>query len=394
MSAERVVVAGSGVTGLACAAGFARLGFSVVLCGDEPAPFDPADDYDLRVFALNEASCELLKSLGAWDAVASRRLCSYEAMEVWSGRGRLRFHATDVARARLGVVVENRLLRSALFEQLRARGDVEIRCPARLQSLQLAAGDRGARVVLDDDAAFEASLVVGADGADSPVRRRVGIGYERRGYNQDAVVATVECDVAHGNVCLQRFSHEGVTAFLPLESGAGKTGSIVWSCDKPLADELVALPREPFGARLTAALERRLGGMRPVSERVAFPLYGALAKDYVSEGVALVGDAAHSVHPLAGQGANLGLADVRALLDAVASSAHGVRLSVLRRYQRNVKGRNLAMKYALDAIRWWFSGEPLPLGSMQAAGLDLVDRCPPLKTWFMRQAIEGRGDRV
>lgn len=393
MPAERVVVAGSGVTGLACAAGFAELGRSVVLCGDEPAAFDPAGDYDLRVFALNEASCELLKRLGAWDAVASRRLCSYEAMEVWCGRGRLRFHATDVARARLGVVVENRLLRSTLFEQLRTRGDVEIRCPVRLQSLRSAGAD-GARVTLDDGTIVDAALVVGADGANSPVRRWAGIGCSRRSYNQDAIVATVECDAAHGNVCLQRFSHEGITAFLPLGGGEGKTGSIVWSCDKPLADELSALSGEAFGVRLTTALERRLGGMRAVSERAAFPLYGALAGDYVREGVALVGDAAHSVHPLAGQGANLGLADVRALLDVVASSGYGVRLSVLRRYQRNVKGRNLAMKYALDAIRRWFSGEPLPLDAAQAAGLSFVDRCPPLKAWFIRRAVEGRGCRV
>ncbi len=388
MPTERIVVAGGGIAGLACAAGFAQRGYSVALCGDEPPLFDAAHDYDLRVFALNDASCELLQRLGVWEAVAAQRLCRYETMEVWAGRGRLTFCATDVARPRLGVTAENRLLCSALFEHLRDCREVELLCPARLESMRPGAGGAGWRVSLDDGVAIEADFIIGADGADSRVRAQAGIGCERHAYGQNAIVATVECEAAHDNSCLQRFSDEGITAFLPLAGDAGKLGSIVWSCDKPLADELTALSPEAFGVRLTQVLERRLGAMAPVSERVAFPLSGALAGDYAGKDVALVGDAAHSVHPLAGQGANMGLADVRALLDAVASPAHGtgVRQSALRRYQRSVKGRNLYMKYALDAVRWWFDGERLPPRALQAAGLVFVDRCPPLKAWFMNKA--------
>ena len=383
MPDERIVVVGSGVTGLACAAGFAGLGYPVTLCGDEPPVFDASADYDLRVFALNDTSCALLESLGAWDAIAARRLCRYEAMEVWCGRERLGFHATDVARDRLGVIVENRLLRGTLFEHLRARRQVDIRCPARFVSMRLAAG--GWRVALDDDSEVGATLVIGADGAGSRVRAGAGIEYRRRSYREKALVATVKCEVAHGGICLQRFSGEGITAFLPL--ARDDLGSVVWSCPGPLAGELSTLPDDAFGERLTQVFERRLGAMVPASGRGAFPLHGALADDYVvtrgDAGVALVGDAAHSVHPLAGQGANMGLADVSALL---AAAATGVGQSALRRYQRGVKGRNLGMKYALDAIRWWFVDARAPARMLPVSGLSLVDRCLPLKAWFIGQA--------
>ena len=383
MSRERVVVVGSGVTGLSCAAGLAQRGYPVVLCGDEPPSFDAAQDYDLRVFALNDASCELLQAIHVWDAVAAQRLCAYETMEVWAGRGHLTFRATDVARASLGVIVENRLLGAVLFEHLRTRHEVDIRCPARLQSMQ-SVGERR-RVVLDDGSEIEAALVVGADGADSQVRVQADIAYQRHAYGQDAIVATVECENAHDSTCLQRFSQEGIAAFLPLAARANRLGSIVWSCRKALADELVALSDEAFGERLTQTLEHRLGAMVAVSRRVAFALHGALAEDYVGQGVALVGDAAHSVHPLAGQGANMGLADVRALLGAVVD---GVHYSALRRYQRSVKGRNLVMKRALDAIHSGFVDGGLPLSTLSASGLMLVDRCLPLKTWFMEKASD------
>ena len=384
MPAERVMVVGGGVTGLAAAAGFAQLGYPVVLCGDKPPPFDPTADYDLRVFALNDTSCDLLAHLGAWNAISTQRLCSYEAMEVWRGRERLTFHATDIARPRLGVIAENRLLCGALFDRLRTHREIEIRCPARFESMQPA--KCGWRVALDDKSEVEVALVIGADGAGSRVRAVAGIGCRRHAYRENALVATVECETAHANVCLQRFSDEGITAFLPLASD--KLGSVVWSCPEVSAGELVALSDEAFGERLTQALERRLGAMVPMSRRAAFPLYGGLADDYVvadgTAGVALVGDAAHSVHPLAGQGANMGLADVRALLRAATS---GVGSAALRRYRRSVKGRNLGIKWGLDTIRWWFVSQGAPANVLPVSGLALVDRCLPLKTWFINRAI-------
>ena len=386
-----VLVIGGGAVGLACAVGFARLNRPVVLYGEEPPVFDPASapsDWDLRVFALNDASIGLLRRLGAWDAIAVApvRLCRYEEMEVWAGRGRLTFRATDVARPHLGAVVENRLLCSTLFERLRTLPGVEIRSPSRLQSLDFSGGDT-ARAAFDDGD-VEAALVVGADGADSRVRELAGLDCARRDYGQNAIVATVATEHAHRNRCLQRFSGEGVTAFLPL--AMERVGSIVWSCKRSLSDELVALSDEAFGERLAQALEKRLGTMTPASGRVAFPLYGALVADYVRRGAALVGDAAHGVHPLAGQGANMGLADVAALLDACGRvrGAGRARLgwAALRRYQRGVKGRNLAVKLALDGIFRGFVGRRAPPVALQAAGLTLVGRCLPLKRWFIRRA--------
>ena len=391
MSTKHIVVVGTGVTGLACAAGFAQLGYSVVLCGDEPPDFNSSQDYDLRVFALNHASCDLLKRLDVWDTIAKQRLCPYEMMEVWAGRGHLKFDSTEIARPDLGVVIENRLLCRVLFDHLCNTRQVDIRCPARVKSMHLIAGRTRAHVVFDDGQDLEAALVVGADGADSQVRIQSSIHYARHDYGQNAIVATVECQSPHGNVCLQRFSDKGITAFLPLTSKTGNLGSIVWSCQRTLADELVALSDERFGEDLTQTFEHRLGEISPVSKRVAFPLYGGLADNYVNAGVALVGDAAHSVHPLAGQGANMGLADVGILLDVVSRGSQSMQgnnlgWSVLRRYQRSVKGRNVAMKYMLDAMHWWFSNEPLSSVSLQSATLVLVDRCLPLKAWFMRKA--------
>ena len=392
MAVESIAVVGSGVTGLVAAVGFAHRGYSVALCGDVPPPFDPAQDEDLRVFALNDASCALLQNIGAWDAIAAQRVCPYERMEVWSGSGHLCFDSTDIGRARLGVIVEGRLLRGVLFERLRAYRNAMIYCPAKLQSMHYVSGKSGVRLVLDNGYDVAATLIVGADGADSQVRTRSKLGYRYHAYGQCATVATVECELEHRNTCLQRFSDKGVTAFLPLSGVEGRRGSIVWSCDISLADELGALSGAAFGRSLSRTLAYRLGGMALVSERVVFPLYGALAYDYIGDGIALVGDAAHSIHPLAGQGANMGFADVRDLLDSVSRSGYpvdgeGIDRAVLRRYERSVKGRNAGMKYALDGIHRWFARRGPLAGTAQLAGLNLVERCPPLKAWFMRKAM-------
>ena len=392
MATESIAVVGSGVTGLAAAVGFAHRGYPVVLCGEVPPAFDPAQNEDLRVLALNDASCALLRSFDAWDAIVAQRVCCYERMEVWSGRGRLHFDSTDIGRAHLGVIVENRLLRAVLFERLQGYRNATIYCPAKLQSMHFVSGKGGVRLLLDDGRDVAAALVVGADGADSQVRSQSKLGYRCHAYGQSAIVATVECESEHRDTCLQRFSDKGVTAFLPLSGAAGRRGSIVWSCDALLADKLGALADTAFCRSLSQTLEHRLGDMTLVSKRVSFPLHGALACDYIGDGVALVGDAAHSVHPLAGQGANMGFADVRDLLGSVARDGYpgdgaGIDRAVLRRYERSVKGRNAGMKYALDIIQRWFARQG-PLTNMaQSVGLDLVERCLPLKTWFMRKAI-------
>ncbi len=392
MAVERIAVVGSGVTGLVAAAGFAHRGYPVLLCGEVPPPFDPAQEEDLRVLALNDASCALLRSVDAWDAIAAQRVCYYERMEIWSAGGRLHFDSTDIGRAHLGVIVENRLLRAVLFERLQGYHNATIHCPAKLRSMHFVSRQGGVRLVLDDGHDIAAALVVGADGADSQVRIQSKLGYRRHAYGQCAIVATVECESEHRNTCLQRFSEQGVTAFLPLSGAGGRRGSIVWSCDARLADELGALSDAAFCSNLSQVLEYRLGHATLVSQRAAFPLHGALARDYIGHGVALIGDAAHSVHPLAGQGANMGFADVRDLLESVARSGYpaddaSINRAVLRRYERNVKGRNMGMKYALDAIHRWFTRRGPLADRAQAAGLNLVEYYLPLKTWFMRKAM-------
>ena len=395
-----VVVAGGGLTGTALALGMAQQGWQVALveaATEEqmstvpPKPRDVAG-FESRVSAISVASQRLLASLGVWQRLDPQRLCPYQRMVVWDGdgTGRIEFGAADLQVPALGTIIENRLLVSALY-QAAADAGVALITGTPLTGWWESAGERG--VTVGAERRITAGLVVAADGPQSRLRQWVGLPTREWDYRQQAIVCSVETVQPHQATAWQRFSTTGPLAFLPLYTGdeGGHFCSVVWSQDAREADRLMALDDDAFARALENAIEQQLGQVIRVSARHAFPLRQRHAKSYVRPGFALVGDAAHSIHPLAGQGANLGYSDVRVLLEEL-DGARSRSLApgdpvLLARYQRRRKGENLAMMAAMEGFKQLFGREELPLRWLRNTGLRWLDQAPALKNRLAAQAM-------
>ena len=392
-----ILVVGGGMIGSALALGLSRQGWQVGLIEGAPAaslmaPAEPAssvDDFEPRVSAISLASQRLLEELGAWPKVQVSRHCGYREMTVWDGdgTGRIHFDAAELHARSLGTIVENRNIVRALFESL-SDSSVQL-----LDGVRVRAWSRGQGVELEDGRCLAARLVVGADGALSRLRQWSGLATREWDYDQQAIVCTVRTSQNHRYTAWQRFSPTGPLAFLPLLNEAGDEHfcSIVWSQDTLEARRLMALETESFRKELEAAIERELGEVLAVSRRFAFPLRQRHAKDYIADGLALVGDAAHTIHPLAGQGANLGYGDVRALLEEL-ERARELGLapddaSVLARYQRRRKGENLAMMAAMEGFKQLFARDELPVRWLRNTGMRWLNQLAPLKNRIAAEAM-------
>src|SRR5690606_13374691 len=396
-----IIVCGGGMAGLAQALALADSGLRIVLLDQGPEPVNleacrtslPGSPFSSRVSAITPASQAFLDSLGAWPLLAALRSCAYREMQVWDseGSGQIHFSADSLHLEALGHIVENQLLVVALAECARQR-DIDLRFGVGLQGLQRGSGHW--LLQLDDGSELSCRLLVGADGAASRVRSLCGFPVREWSYEQRAIVCTVRCTQPHAFTAWQSFLPTGPLAFLPLHDGtaAGQhCCSIVWSCDEPLAGELLALPREAFAARLASAFERRLGEVEVLDQPRAFPLQQRHARDYVKAGVVLVGDAAHSIHPLAGQGINLGFADAAVLAEVLQQALQRGEPwdgeQVLSRYARRRKPENLAMMAAMEGFKRGFGSETLWLRLLRNQGLNLVDRARPLKDFLMKRAM-------
>ncbi len=397
-----VIVVGGGIAGAALARALKDAGLRLALVEARPldtaglanlAPVTGIADVDSRVSAITPASQRLLESLGAWEALAASRLCPYQFMSVWDadGTGQVDFRASDVDAPHLGHIIENSLLTGALLEGLERQPGTSLISPARVADLDLS--DEG-RVVLEFEGgdALSASLVVAADGALSRLRELGGFRTREWDYGHSALVTTVSTERPHQACAYQRFLATGPLAFLPLPHFDGRhCCSIVWSAETERAEALMALDEAAFNAELGAALEHRLGQVTASSPRLSFPLRQRHATDYVKPGLALVGDAAHTIHPLAGQGINLGLQDVAVLADELsAASRRGGNpgdLDLLLRYQRRRKGENLLMMAAMDGFKRLFGDRKLPVRWLRNTGMHWVDRSGPLKQQLMRHAM-------
>lgn len=392
-----ILVVGGGMIGSALALGLSRQGWQVGLIEGAPAaslmaPAEPAssvDDFEPRVSAISLASQRLLEELGAWPKVQASRHCGYREMTVWDGdgTGRIHFDAAELHARSLGTIVENRNIVRALFESL-SDSSVQL-----LDGVRVKAWSRGQGVELEDGRCLAARLVVGADGALSRLRQWSGLATREWDYDQQAIVCTVRTSQNHRYTAWQRFSPTGPLAFLPLLNEAGDEHfcSIVWSQDTLEARRLMALETESFRKELEAAIERELGEVLAVSRRFAFPLRQRHAKDYIADGLALVGDAAHTIHPLAGQGANLGYGDVRALLEEL-ERARELGLapddaSVLARYQRRRKGENLTMMAAMEGFKQLFARDELPVRWLRNTGMRWLNQLAPLKNRIAAEAM-------
>jgi 2-octaprenylphenol hydroxylase len=309
-------------------------------------------------------------------------------MRVWDavGGGSIHFDSAELGEPDLGHIVENRVTQLALWERLERAQEVTLLCPAELNEVALEPD----RAVLDlaDGQRLHASLLVGADGRDSWVRDRLGIATQGWLYDQHAIVANVQVQDRHRETAWQRFLPTGPLAFLPLLDGRC---SIVWSLTQARAQELQALDEEGFRRALEDAFESRLGRIGEIGPRGAFPLRLQHAEEYVRPRLALIGDAAHAIHPLAGQGVNLGFLDAAALAAALDEARERGRdvggLWALRRYERARRGENMLMLGAMDAFKRLFSNDVPPLAALRSAGLTAADRLAPVKRLFMRQAL-------
>jgi 2-octaprenylphenol hydroxylase len=397
-----ILIIGGGMAGLSQALSLSGLGLRVVLVDNQSAPPAVASlqsamqqpQFSDRVSALTPATRQFFETLGVWDSLAALRLCPYRHMQVWDadGSGQIHFAADDLHLDCLGYLVENPLVNAVLAEAAAATADLEL--VYQSQASRVERQDKGWQLWLDNGQILTCSLLIGADGGSSRIRELAGFRTREWSYGQRALVCTVRTEQPHGFTAWQRFLGTGPVAYLPLYlpgAPAQHYCSIVWSCDEPLAEELLGLSSETFALRLGAALEQRLGAVQVLSAPVAFPLQQRHATDYVQDAVALVGDAAHTIHPLAGQGINLGFADVQSLggviQRAVTRGEDFTSLQVLSRYQRARKPANLGMMLGMEGFKRAFGSDALLVRYLRNQGLNLADRLGPLKQGLMQQAM-------
>jgi len=394
-----VIVVGAGMVGslfaLLLLQDAAAQGLRVAIIDGERSTLPAADaPFDLRVSALTRASEALIARAGCGDALISQRHCHFTDMHVWDadGTGDVHFSASDAGASHLGTLIENRILQAVLADKLfattsaRAAG-LTVLCPARVQRLTRELS--GWQVMLADGQCLRTPLLIGADGVQSRVRAAAGISVQTRDYGQHGLVCTVSTEHPHQATAWQRFLPQGPLAFLPLADP--QQCSIVWTLPSAELPELLALNDTDFAARLGIAFEHRLGAITAVGPRAAFPLQARHAERYTQDGLALIGDAAHSIHPLAGQGLNLGLLDAAALADemlaALRSGLPAGHARALSRYSRQRRGDNGLMLHAMTGFERLFASDDLHLRILRNAGMRLFDRSGPLKTAVMRAAM-------
>jgi 2-polyprenylphenol 6-hydroxylase len=391
-----VVIVGGGPVGACLGALLTRgAGLAVALLEPHvPAPPAAGEPLGARVVALSRASERVLTRAGAWQRIHGPRLQPYERMRIWhesvapDSNAVLVFDAADAGEPNLGYIAENRLLQSALLEAFAAGGGHIERAP--LAALEIRAESVEVRTAART---LTARLAVGADGAHSALRQAAGLTAEISPYGQTAIVATAATARPHEATAWQRFMKDGTLAFLPLADG---TSSIVWSADDSAASALLALDAADFAAALDRASALALGATRLVSERVSFPLSRLRAQRYVAQRIALIGDAAHVVHPLAGQGVNLGLLDAAALAQGLAGALAGREdpgsLGVLRGYERWRKSEVAVMGAAIDVFDRLLAHGTNPLARLAQRGLSWVSRSQELRRFFIYRALGMSGE--
>ncbi|WP_338526862.1 2-octaprenyl-3-methyl-6-methoxy-1,4-benzoquinol hydroxylase [Pseudomonas batumici] len=394
-----VLIVGAGMVGSALALALKNSGLEILLLDGSPLsvkPFDPQSAFEPRVSALSAASQRILERLGVWDGISARRASPYRDMQVWdgSGTGQIHFSATSVHAEVLGHIVENRVVQDALLDRLHDC-DMGLLANARLEQMRRSGDDW--LLTLADGRTLRSPLVIAADGANSAVRRLTGCATREWDYLHHAIVTSVRSSLPHQMTAWQRFTDDGPLAFLPLErDGQQDWCSIVWSTTPEQAQRLMLLEEEDFCRELERAFEGRLGTVVSADSRLCVPLRQRHAKRYVAEGLALIGDAAHTIHPLAGQGVNLGFLDAAVLAEVLLHARErGERLAdvrVLSRFERRRMPHNLGLMAAMEGFERLFQADSLALRWLRNTGLKSVDQMPEAKALFVRQALGLTGD--
>ncbi len=393
----QVVVAGGGIVGLAAANLLARIeALDVILvdAGDE-AGFRIEDEVSLRVSAVSPGSVGLLTDIGAWPRIIAQRVCPYRDMKVWDAAGNvdgpetLSFEAAEFALPQLGFIVENVLLRWALQEQLKTTA-VCMHFNTRIEAIRQA----GSRYAVELSSAsgsartLNPDLLIGADGAKSVVRSSANLPVRSWPHKQKAFVTNLQPEYSHRFTAWQRFASDGPIGLLPLHDGRLST---VWSTTPEKADAALAMSDEELGVQLTAMTDGVLGQLRPLGSRGAFPLHSQHAQRYATPGLVLVGDAAHAIHPLAGQGVNLGLADVATLTGIISSELDRGEnigdLPILRKYERARMGANQIMLSFVDGLNRLFTSDSVSLARLRGVGMHAFNKSGPIRTRAVRVAL-------
>lgn len=418
-----VVIVGAGIAGsaLACAlctdkaanATHSKLRIALVearhLASGWPPCDNSIDDFDPRVSALTVASQKLFESIDVWPTIAQQRISPFNHMHVWDaeGTGEIDFDAADVRAPVLGHIVENRVTVAALLNKVREHSNIRLYDGQPVASLALnhanvksESKSSQPQITLADGSTLSGSLIVAADGANSPLRTMADLSVREWDYQHDALVCTVKVERSHQQTAWQRFTPFGPLAFLPLfhsvadeldQTHTQRYCSIVWSQTREQTAQAMKLNDADFCAALARAFECRLGAVEACSKRFSFPLRQRHAINYVKPGFALVADAAHAIHPLAGQGINLGLADVQVLANCISEArARGQSIgdiAVLARYQRERKGDNLAMMAAVEGFKRLFEPLPLPLRWLRNAGMNVLEKNTGLKNRIIKHAM-------
>jgi len=384
-----VIVVGAGMVGAALALALGRHDFKVALVDAHAPQLEwTQDGYDIRVSAITRASQQVFESLDAWSVMQAERISPYRDMHVWDagGDGVIHFDSAEIGEPDLGHIIENRVIIKGLHHRLAEQKNITAFWPRRSIELDLNASQ--ARLTLEDGTELHARLLVGADGARSWVRQQAGISVKGWDYDQVALVTWVKPEKFHQETAWQRFLATGPLAFLPLTEGYC---SIVWSTSPAHAEQLQAMEADRFAQELQAAFENKLGAIEAVGPRAMFPLRSFETQHYILPRLALVGDAAHTIHPLAGQGVNLGLADMASLVQVLIEAQQQQRdigsEKILRRYERWRRADNRSMLLVMDGFKRLFSTDQSLLRWVRNLGLNLTDRSLPIKRLIMHQAL-------
>ncbi len=381
-----VVVVGGGMVGAALASGLVQQGFRVALLERAlPVAYDAASEPDVRISAISCASVALLKRLDVWPTVAAMRCKPYRQLETWEWHtAHVQFDAASLGLTELGYMVENRVLQLALWQRLQQQA-VTFFCPAQLKTLRPV--DAGWQVELSSGEQLDARVVIGADGANSQVRQWAGIGIRGWDYAQSCLLISVRCAGPAGDTTWQQFTPDGPRAFLPLFDN---WASLVWYDSPARIRQLQLLPLAQLQQHVEANFPARVGRFTVVNA-ASFPLIRRHATRYVSRGLALIGDAAHTINPLAGQGVNLGYRDVDALLTVLAEARVAAEdwsaETVLRRYQQQRQTDNLLMQAGMDMFYFAFNNRCAPLQVVRNLGLIAAEHAGVLKRRALRYAL-------
>ncbi len=389
-----IVIVGAGLAGATLASGLAPTRLNIALLDRNPAPPAPSGDYDLRVSSLNRGSENILKQIDAWPLIDASRAWRYDKVQVCQqdSSSRLTFDSTEIGEPYMGHMIENSNVVHALMRRVTAVNNIDFIDGINITDLSV--NDQSTELETDQGI-FEAKLIVGADGPRSLIRKLAGFEETQGFYGQKCIVGTVNFDGNHRQTAWQRFLSTGPLGILPLAPGYC---SLAWSCESDFADERLQESEQDFINSLEQALDGHLGNIKAMPKRAAYPLTHMHPQNYVSHRIALIGDAAHTIHPLAGLGANLGITDAGALAQILSEqnqqkSFDPGQHQVLRRYERWRKPQNQIYLSTMSGLNMLFSKNLHSISSLRSIGLSIADKFTPAKNLLMQRAMGLNADQ-